>query len=179
MRDALDTAAANASATAANIASNESKSVAGSWQQESITGACGKCNNWQIDGARGKGIVGQVVGVREYGQNAALAMATRGEGNDGQPATLAMDTHNKGNNSQIASSHGDRSATMGKLSRLRWPSAARATMGESPARAMATRGEGNDGQIASACGNSNVGQVDSMRRECNQNNNHPTTDGGV
>ncbi len=68
---------------------------------------------------------------------------------------------------------------MGKLLRLRWPPAARATTGESPARLMATCSKGNNGQIAGAHGNSNAGQVDGMRGECDQNNNHPTTDGGV
>jgi len=42
---------------------------------------------------------------------------------------------------------------------------------KSPVRAMATRGVGNDGQI--------TGQVDGVRGEWDQNNNHPTTDGGV
>jgi hypothetical protein len=52
-------------------------------------------------------------------------------------------------------------------------------MGKLPARAMAMHGKGNDGQIAGAHSNSNVGQVDGVRRECNQNNTHPMTDGGV
>ena len=52
-------------------------------------------------------------------------------------------------------------------------------MGKSPACTMATRGKGDDGKIAGARGNSNVGQVDGVRGECDQNNNHPMTDGGV
>jgi hypothetical protein len=44
---------------------------------------------------------------------------------------------------------------------------------------MAMHGEGNDGQIAGKRNDSNVGQVDGLRGECNQNNNHPTPDGGV
>ena len=116
--NALDTATTNAPAAAADIASNESKSVAGSWQQKSVMGARGKCDDGQINSARGKGNVGQVVGVREYVQIAALAMATRGKGNDRQTATLAMDTHNEGNDSQIAGARSNESATMGKLSRL-------------------------------------------------------------
>ena len=66
-RDALNTAAADAPAAAADIASDESKSVAGSWRQESVTGACDECDDGRIDGARGEGDVGRVVGVREYG----------------------------------------------------------------------------------------------------------------
>jgi hypothetical protein len=68
----------------------------------------GKCDDRQIDSARGKGDVGQVVGVRKYGQIAALAMATRGKSNDGQTATLAMATHDEGGDSQIAGAHGNR-----------------------------------------------------------------------
>ena len=45
--------------------------------------------------------------------------------------------------------------------------------------ARATAGEGDDAQIAGACGCSVVRQFDSVRRECDQNNNRPTTDGGV
>ena len=52
-------------------------------------------------------------------------------------------------------------------------------MGKLPARVMATHSKGNDGQIASAHGNSNFGQVDGLRGEFNQKNNHPTTDRGV
>jgi hypothetical protein len=122
---------------------------------------------------------GRVVGVREYGRIAALAMATRGEGNDGQTATLVMDKHNEGEDGQIAGTRGDGSATMGESSRSRWPRAARAMTSESPACVMVTRGKGDDGQIAGAHGDSDVGQVDGMRGEWDQNNNHPTTDGGV
>ena len=45
--------------------------------------------------------------------------------------------------------------------------------------ARATCGEGNDEQIAGARGYSNVRQVSGVRGECDQNNNHPTTDEGV
>ena len=71
-------------------------------------GARGKCNDGQIDSARGKGDIGQVVGVCKYRQIAALVMATRGGGNDGQTATLAMAMHDKGNNGQIAGTRGNR-----------------------------------------------------------------------
>ena len=91
-----------------SAASDESKSVAGSWRQESVTGMRGKCDDRQIDSARGKGDVGQVVGVRKYGKIAALAMATRGKINDGQTATLAMAMHDKGNDGQIAGARGNR-----------------------------------------------------------------------
>ena len=153
--------------------------MAGSWQQESVTGAHGKCNDGQIDGACGEGDVGQVVGVRKYGQIVVLTMATRSKGNDGQTATLLINTHDKGNDGQIASVRGNGSSTMGELSRSGWPRSARATMGEVPARAMATRGKGNDGQISGAYGDSDVGQVDGVHREWDQNNNHPTMDGGI
>ncbi len=106
-------------------------------------------------------------------------MATCGKGNDRQTATLVMDTHDEGDNGQLAGARGDWSATMGESSRSRWPRAARATTSESPAPAMATRGEGDDGQIAGTRGDSDVGQVDGVRGEWDQNNNHPTTDGGV
>ena len=45
--------------------------------------------------------------------------------------------------------------------------------------ARAMRGKDNDGQIAVARGCSDVGQFDGVCRECNQNNNYPTTDGGI
>jgi hypothetical protein len=32
--------------------------------------------------------------------------------------------------------------------------------------AMATKGEGDDGNIARGCGDEDVGQVDGLRREC-------------
>ena len=54
-----------------------------------------------------------------------------------------------------------------------------AMMGKLPMRAMATHGKGDYRQIAGARGNSNVGQVDGVRGECNHNNNHPTMDGGI
>jgi len=117
--------------------------------------------------------------VREYGRIAALAMATRGKGNDGQTATLVMDKHNEGEDSQITGTRGDGSATMGESSRSQWPRAARAMTSESPACVMVTRGKGDDEQIAGAHGDSDVGQVDGMRGEWGQYNNHPTTDGGV
>ena len=82
-RNALNTTAADAPAATADIASNENKSVADSWQRESVTGKSGECKDGQIDGARGEGDVRQVVGMREYGQITALAMAMQGEGNDG------------------------------------------------------------------------------------------------
>ena len=44
---------------------------------------------------------------------------------------------------------------------------------------MATRGVGDDGQITGAHGDSNVGQVNGVCGEWDQNYNHPTTDGGV
>ncbi len=46
-------------------------------------------------------------------------------------------------------------------------------MGKSPARAMAMHGKSDDGQIAGARGISNVGQVNGVHEECDQNNNHP------
>ena len=139
----------------------------------------GECDDGQIDGARGEGDVVQVIGVHEYGQIAALAMARRSEGNDRQTATLGMDKHNEGKDGQIAGTRGNGSAMMGKLLHLQWPRTARAMTSESPACMLVTRGKGDDGKITGAHGDSNVGQVDGMRGEWDQNNNHPTTDGGV
>ena len=51
-------------------------------------------------------------------------------------------------------------------------------MGKLLARAMATHGKDNNGQITGAHSNSNVRQVDGVRGECDQNNNHPTMNGG-
>ena len=153
--------------------------MASSWQRESVTGVLGECNDGRIDGARGEGDVRRVVGVREYRRIAALAMATRGEGNDGQTATLVMDKHNEGKDSQIAGTRGDGSATMGESSCSRWPRTARAMTSESPACMLVTRGKGDDGQITGAHGDSNVGQFDGMPGEWDQNNNHPMTNGGV
>ena len=129
-------------------------------------------------------------GVRKYGQIAALAMATRGKGNDRQTATLVMATHDKGDDGQIAAPPWATgmlgklmacagSATMGESLCLQWPHAARAMMGKSLAHAMATHSKGDSGRIAGARGNSNINQVNGMHRECNQNCNHPTMDGGV
>ncbi len=84
-----------------------------------------ECDNRTIDGARGEGNVGRVVGMREYGQIAALMMAMRGGSNGGQTAMLAMDTHDEGDDGQIAGTRGDGSAMMGESSRSRWPCTAR------------------------------------------------------
>ena len=43
----------------------------------------------------------------------------------------------------------------------------------------ATRGKGDNGQIAGARGYSNVRQFNGVCGEFDQNNNHPTMDGGV
>ena len=68
---------------------------------------------------------------------------------------------------------------MGKSLCLQCPRPARATTGELPAHTVATRGKGDDRSIARRRGDSNVGQVDGMCGECDQNNNHPTTDRGI
>jgi hypothetical protein len=67
---------------------------------------------------------------------------------------------------------------MGQSLCLQRPCTTRATMGKSPVLAMDTHGKGDDWKIAGACGISNVGQVNGVRGECNQNNNHLTTDNG-
>ena len=69
-----------------------------------LQGTCGKCNNRQIVGTRGEGDVRRVVGARgmgEYGQIAALMMATCGKVNNRQNAALAMAMRGKGNDGQI------------------------------------------------------------------------------
>ena len=38
-----------------SAAGNVSKSAVSSWQKESVAGACGKCNDGQINGMRSKG----------------------------------------------------------------------------------------------------------------------------
>ena len=57
-------------------------------------------------------------------------------------------------------------ASTGKLLRLQWPHAARA-MTQTATIVMATHDMGKDRQIASARDNGDAGQVDGLRRECN------------
>ena len=66
----------------------------------------------------------------------------------GQIAALAMATHGKGNDGQTST------------------------------LVLATHDRGDDKQISGAHDNSNLGKVSGVHGECNQNNNHPTTDGG-